>query len=137
MIEEDFYSTIKLKSGEEIFAKVAATEEEDGTFLLVTNPIVIECITSRTGDITGYKMEPWLKTTTEDMFIISLNDVLTMSESKNIEMISYYQDFCKKLHKPNSNNSLSREMGYLGSVEETKKSLEKLFENSGGSQEAL
>ncbi len=28
MIEDDFYCTVKLKTGEEIFAKVAATEEE-------------------------------------------------------------------------------------------------------------
>ena len=32
-IEEDFYATIKLKTGEEIFAKVAASEEEDRTAL--------------------------------------------------------------------------------------------------------
>jgi hypothetical protein len=31
MIEEDFYATLKLKNGEEIFAKVAASEEEDRT----------------------------------------------------------------------------------------------------------
>mgnify|MGYP001200271666 FL=1 len=29
MIEDDFYATIKLKSGEEIFAKVAASEEDE------------------------------------------------------------------------------------------------------------
>ena len=29
MIEDDFFATIKLKSGEEIFCKVAPTEEED------------------------------------------------------------------------------------------------------------
>ena len=40
MIEDDFYATVKFKSGEEIFAKVAATEEEDRTMLLVSNPIV-------------------------------------------------------------------------------------------------
>ena len=28
-IEDDFYATIKLNSGEEVFAKVAASEEED------------------------------------------------------------------------------------------------------------
>ena len=33
MIEDDFYATLKLKSGEEIFAKVAASEEEDRTIL--------------------------------------------------------------------------------------------------------
>ena len=40
MIEEDFYATLKFKSGEEIFAKVAASEEEDRTILLVSNPII-------------------------------------------------------------------------------------------------
>jgi len=136
-IEDDFYATVKFRySGEEIFAKVAASEEEEETVLLLSNPITVQEIVVR-GKTAGYKMEPWLKTSGEDLIVVGMNDVLTMSESKNIEMINYYQDFCKKLHKPNSNNSLSREMGYLGSVEETKKSLEKLFENSGGSQEAL
>ena len=37
MIEDDFFATLKLKSGEEIFARVAATEEEDRTLLLVSN----------------------------------------------------------------------------------------------------
>ena len=41
MLEDDFYATIKLKSGEEIFAKVAAEEEPDRTILvclLYTSP---------------------------------------------------------------------------------------------------
>ena len=83
MIEEDFYCTLKLKSGEEVFAKVAASEEEERTFLIVSNPIVISEYKSRGGE-SGYKIEPWLKTTTEDMFIIKLDDVLTLSESYDI-----------------------------------------------------
>ena len=41
MIEDDFYCTVKLKSGEEIFARVAASEEEDRTMLLVSHPIIV------------------------------------------------------------------------------------------------
>ena len=42
MMEADFYATIKLKyTGEEIFAKVAASEEEDRTMLVLSNPITI------------------------------------------------------------------------------------------------
>ena len=37
MIEDDFYATIKLKCGEEIFAKVAASEEDTRTMLIVSN----------------------------------------------------------------------------------------------------
>ena len=31
--------------------------------------------------MTGYKVEPWLKTTREDMFIINMDSVITLSES--------------------------------------------------------
>jgi len=130
MIEDDFYSTIKLKTGEEIFAKVAATEEDDRTLLLVTNPIIVSEIKGRTG-VMGYKIEPWLKTTTEDMFIINIEDVLTMTESSDIEMISMYQTYCRESFKIKSNESkISRKMGYLANVNDAKEILEKLFKDS-------
>ena len=37
MIEDDFYATVKFKSGEEIFAKVAASEEEGRTMLIAVS----------------------------------------------------------------------------------------------------
>ena len=130
MIEDDFYSTIKLKNGEEIFARVAASEEENRTMLLVHSPITIGEIKGRKG-IVGYKVEPWLKTTSEDMFIINMNDILTLSESKDMEMIMMYEDYVKQSHKDHSNRSkINRRMGYLGSVTDTKESLEKIFKSS-------
>ena len=126
-IEEDFYATVKLKSGEEIFAKVAPSEEENRTLLIISNPIVISEVKNRMG-IYGYKFEPWLKTTTEDMFIINLSDVLTLSESFDIEMISMYQSYIRQLDKSNSNQSkISKEMGYLANVNDAKEILEKIF----------
>ena len=131
MIEEDFYATVKFKSGEEIFAKVAATEEEDRTMLLVSNPIIVQEIKSRSGAV-GYKIEPWLKTTTDDMFVIKLEDVLTMSESSDIEMIMMYQDYIRSANKRDKDNqsNISRNMGYLGNVNDTKELLEKIFNKS-------
>ena len=130
MIEDDFYATVKFKSGEEIFAKVAATEEEDRTMLLISNPITVQEIKSRSGSI-GYKLEPWLKTTTDDMFVIKLEDVLTMSESSDIEMIMMYQDYIRQSNKESNNQSnISRSMGYLGNVNDTKELLEKIFKKS-------
>ena len=127
MIEDDFYGTIKLKSGEEIFAKVAASEEDNRTLLIITHPIIINEIKGRSG-VVGYKVEPWLKTTREDMFIINMNDILTLSESRDIEMIMMHQDFINSNHKQGSSKSqINRRMGYLGSVDDTKKTLEKIF----------
>ena len=127
MIEEDFYATLKLNSGEEIFAKVAASEEENRTMLILHSPIKISEIKGKVG-IVGYKVEPWLKTTKEDMFIINLSDVLTLSESNDIEMIHMYQRFVQDSAKDRrSQPKLSREMGYIASVNDAKDILEKLY----------
>jgi len=129
-IEDDFYATIKLKSGEEIFAKIAPSEEEDRTLLLVSNPIIIIEIKNRTGVI-GYKVEPWLKTTTEDLFILNLDDVMTMSESQDIEIISMYQSYVRQNAKLDGNEcKIDRRMGYISNVNDAKEILEKIFKSS-------
>ena len=128
-IEDDFYATVKLKTGEEIFCKVAASEEESRTLLIVTNPIIVSEIKSRSG-IVGYKLEPWLKTTTEDMFILNVEDVLTMSESSDIEMIMMYQNYIRQSTTDGNQSKLSRKMGYLANVNDAKEILEKLYKNS-------
>ena len=130
MIEDDFYCTLKLKTGEEIFAKVAASEESDRTMLLVSHPIVVGEIKNKIG-VVGYKVEPWLKTTTDDMFILNMNDVLTMSESSDIEMIMMYQDYIRTSSKQKGNNSIiDRKMGRIGNVNDMKDILEKIFKST-------
>lgn len=134
MIEEDFYATIKLKNGEEIFAKVSPSEEEGRTLLLVNNPIIFSEISSRS--TYGYKVEPWLKTTTEDLIIINMDNVLTIVESSNIEMISLHQKYSRKLNslvngeKKTNSNTLTKEMGYISTVKDAKDRLENIFKNS-------
>ena len=116
MTEDDFYSTIKLKNGEEIFAKVAVSEEDDKILLIVFNPIIITEVKGRLG-LEGYKIEPWLKTTTDDMFILNLEDVLTMSESSDIEMIVMHQSYIRQSNKKDIDQTkLNRGMGYISNI---------------------
>ena len=67
------------------------------------------------------------------MFAINLNDVLTMSESSDIEMIMMYQDYIRQSKKDdnglNSNNKsqINRRMGYIANINEAKELLEKIF----------
>ena len=126
---EEFHGVIKLITGEEIFAKVAASEEENRTMLILHSPIKISEIRGKVG-IVGYKVEPWLKTTKEDMFIMNLDHVMTLSESNDMEMIAMYQRFLRDTEKDNSNQAkMSRKMGYLGNIHDTKQLLEKIFKN--------
>ena len=129
-MEDDFYATIKFKNSEEIFAKVAASEEEDRTMLIISNPITIVELKSR-GGIVGYKVEPWLKTTHEDMFIINLSDVLTLSESSDLTMINMYQQFVQDSSRQrNGQPKITKKMGYISNVHDAKDILEKLYKSN-------
>lgn len=135
-MEDDFYATIKLRSGEEIFSKVSPCTEKEKTFLLVSNPITFSEVKTKRG-VSRYKMEPWLKTSRDDMFIIDMGDVMTMSESKDIEMIMMYQawireskDFTDSEDPTGYRQRIDRKMGRIGNVNDTKEILERLFKES-------
>ena len=132
MMEDDFYATIKFKSGEEIFARVGYSEEEDRTFLLLESPITIEKVKNRTGAaVYAYKVEPWLKTSKDDIFVVNLEDVLTLNESNDIETISMHEAFSKQQDFTyNPEKKLNRRMGYISTIKEAKKSLENLYNKS-------
>ena len=126
-MEDDFYATLKLNSGEEVFARVAASEEEGRTMLVLHHPVIVSEIKIKKG-IVGYKVEPWLKTTSEDMFVMNMDHVVTMSESNDMEIIMMYQNFIRQSDKERGNEEpLNREMGYISNVNDAKELLEKLY----------
>jgi hypothetical protein len=129
-MEDDFYASIKLKTGEEIFARVLPCDEDNKVNLIVTNPIIVQNYKSRNG-IQGYKIEPWMKTTTEDMFLIKMEDIVTISENTDAEMIVLHQSYVKKVDDLKYNGrTISRGMGYLANVNDAKILLEKIYKNS-------
>jgi len=131
MIEDEFYATIKLITGEEIFARVAASEEEDRTMLILSSPVTIEKIKNKNNGIQGFRVEPWLKTSQDDIHIIDLNNVLTLSESKDIESIMMHKTFITQSQQNYQVKSkLDRKMGYLTTVNEARKFLEIIYNKS-------
>jgi hypothetical protein len=65
------------------------------------------------------------------MFILNLEDVLTLSESSDIEMIQMYQSFVRDtISEGKSSAKISRKMGYISTVTDAKEILEKLYKSS-------
>jgi len=124
-MEDDFYATLKLKTGEEVFALVIASEEENRTMLVVHNPVIITAIKAKES-VVGYRLEPWLKTTREDMFVINMDNIITLSESMDPEMIMMHENFARETNNF-SRSKMNRKMGYLTNVNEAKKVLEKIY----------
>ena len=126
MIEEEFYAAIKLVSGEEVFALVSVSEEEDRTLLILDNPVIITPITNKTGIIAGYKVEPWMSLPEDDMYIIDVSNVITMTEIGDEDIINVYHKF----NKSTSRVTIDRKMGLISKVDEARKTLEKVYKNS-------
>lgn len=130
-MNEDFYATVKLLSGEEIFAKISVMNENDSKFLLVNCPVVLTEI--KTKRSSGYKFEPWVKTSTDDLFIVSMNNVLTITENNDEEIIKMHNYFTNQINTSkilasiNKDSKVSRKMGYISNIDDARVLLEKIF----------
>ena len=127
-MEDDFYASIKLISGEEIFSKVSVCDENNRTMIMLSHPVKLEEIRIKKQGTVGYKIEPWLKTASDDMFMMNFDKVMTISESNDMEIIAVYHQYIRdsELDKSSSRSTLNRQMGYIASVGEAKDLLEKL-----------
>ena len=135
-MEEDFYAVIKLVSGEEIFSIVCPSEEDGRTMLILNNPVTIEVIVMKQIGMQGYKIDPWLKFADDDTFLLNMDKVLTISEVRDPETIEMYHKFLKQQDNKNSKSTVSQEMGYLSSVSEARKRLEKLYRAQSDTKES-
>ena len=132
-MEEEFYATVKLLSGEELVAKVCYLPDEDK--LMLDRPLMVENAKQRKGqlEVTGFALKEWISATFDNMFIIKRDHVLTMSEIEG-EIVDFYEKTLNRLESGKSlegrGNKLPRGSGYLGSVKEMKKSLEEIYKKS-------
>jgi hypothetical protein len=125
--QEEFYATIKLVSGEEIFSKVSAFEEEDKTILMLDSPVSIEMIHIRQIGMSGVKINPWLKLTDDSLIVMNMDKVITMSEVNNQSIIKMYNKFLRDKNRKNNISDVTPNMGYVSSISDARVSLEKLY----------
>lgn len=128
-MEEEFYATIKLTSGEEIIAKVSYDSDDD--VIITFNPLLVEQINSK--KIEGFKLKKWIHATHEDMFIISRNQIVTMIETEH-SISKYYEDILNLIRNNNNieidKTSPRSQEGFLASTKEAKITLEDIYNKS-------
>ena len=92
---EEFYSTIKLVSGEEIFALVSVDHDDTNKYpiIVLQNPLVMKMITNKNGIGGMVKVRKWIEFSDDDMFVISYDKILTMSECKDDKIIAIYNNY--------------------------------------------
>ena len=76
------------------------------------------------------KVKPWMDMTDETMFIIRLDKVITMIESKDQKLIDVYNNYNEESDEDEPLDGCvmpTSKMGYLSSVKDARKDLEDLF----------
>ena len=132
-MEEEFFATVKLITGEEIVSKVVYLEDEDKVML--ENPLQVDSAKQRKGalEISGFSFREWVCATFDKMFIINRDHIITVSEIEG-PIVDFYKETLLRMENGKSLNGkggkLPRGSGYLGSVTDMKKSLENIFKKS-------
>ena len=129
-----FLAVVKLKTGEEVIAKVEISPELDVISLDCPSMIGSSSFTRKPG-VSVIKIEPWIKTGREQTYIVEMNNIITTCEVSDKDVIKAYNKFVKAYYntediikKPKS--KMTKEMGYISNVKDARKSLENIFKNS-------
>jgi len=127
---EEFYAIIKLISGEEIISLVLVDENDGDPVLVLQSPVTMKTYTNQHGSY--LKVKPWMELSDDDFFIIKLDRIITMTETTDKRIIDIYNNYIQEddsidLYNPSGQVKPSSKMGYVSSVEDARKSLERIF----------
>jgi len=127
---EEFYAIIKLISGEEILSLVMVDENDGDPIIVLQNPVTMKAFHNQHG--MHIKVKPWIEMSDDDFFMIKLDKIITMTETKDKRLINIYNDYIEDddifdVYNPSGKVKPSTKMGYISSVEDARKKLERIF----------
>ena len=137
---DEFYSILKLVSGEEVFALVCVDESDDEPILILHNPIKMKTL-SQMNHLNYIKVTPWIEHSDEDMFVLKMDKVITMIECHDQKLIKIYKQYIEEkdaddiqvIKQRSEKGKISwpgdPKLGYISSVEKKRESLEELFKS--------
>ena len=129
---EEFIAVIKLVSGEEVLASVCIDETGDEPIVIAHHPVTMKMINNGL----YVKIKPWMELADDDMFIFRNDKIITMTEIKDKKVIKIYERYVEeetsdfdinKLQASGGEVKPDEKMGYVSSVEDARKSLEKVW----------
>ena len=133
-MSDKFLAVIKLKTGEEVIAKIDVAPDLDVISLDCPAMIGHSSFTRKPG-ISVIKIEPWIKTGRERTYIVEMSNVITTCEVSDKYVIKAYNKFVKAYYETENliekpKPKMTKEMGYISNVKDARKSLENIFKNS-------
>ena len=140
-MNESFYATLKLVTGEEILAEITSMNENGSDFFLVNDPIIVTenvQIDHQKGiAVSGLIPKRWQLYANDSMTIINKNHVVSISELDKFGSEFYSKALiAARMSSPIKRKVESSEnVGYVGKVSDSRKYLEKMYDMSVDTQD--
>ena len=128
---DEFHAVLKLITGEEIFALVSVDENDGDPIIMLSNPVIMKMLYSPQGQYV--KVRPWLELPTEELFLLKYDKIVTMSEISDKTMINFYEKYLNDEDidiELDGRVTLNPKMGFVSTVEDARKNLEKIFKSN-------
>jgi len=127
-MKEEFHGVVKLITGEEIFALISIEETDQEPIIMLQSPVIMKMLSNGVGQYV--KIKPWLELPEEDLYLIKPDKIITMSEVKDKQVIHFYERYLNDEELEivfDGQVKLSDQMGYISTVEKSRKLLEELY----------
>ena len=127
-MKEEFHGVVKLITGEEIFALISIEETDQEPIIMLQSPVIMKMLSNGVGQYV--KIRPWLELPDEDLYLIKPDKIITMSEVKDKQVIHFYERYLNDEELEivfDGQVKLSDQMGYISTVEKSRKLLEELY----------
>jgi len=132
---EEFYAVIKLVSGEEILSLVMVDQTGDDAVMVLQNPVIMKTFHNHQG--IHIKVKPWMEMSDDDFYFITLDKIITCTETTNEKLINIYNRFLEEddngddidVYRKSGEVRPDQRMGYISSVMEARKKLENIYKD--------
>ena len=137
-MDNEFYASIKLVSGEELFSVVSVEEGTDNPLIMLQSPVTMKMVSTPEGSIV--KVKTWMNIPGNDPIVIRWDKVITVTEIKDPSVITIYNNYLEderydinqigevnKTHRNDVKSKLTNKMGYISTVDDARKYLEGVY----------
>ena len=125
---EEFHAVIKLVTGEEVFSLVCVDENDGDPIILLMNPVIMKVMRNHVGQYV--KVKPWMELSSDSMYVVKYDKIVTMTETKEENMIEFYNRYLNEDDvdfDDDGKTKITDKMGYISTVKEARKMLENLY----------
>ena len=142
-MENEFYASIKLVSGEELFSLVSIEDNADNPLILCDKPVTMKMVNTPDGSIV--KVRTWMNIPGDDPVVIQWDKVITVTEIKENGIIAIYNNYLEDERfdisqigecRNDVKGQLTPKMGYISTVDDARKYLENIFSSTEDKKES-